>query len=152
MTQRAQALSSTILLSRRRPEITQAFASLRCLITGECICDACDTWDTRIVYEFGRCLVPSRFLQLVKEAHITTPRWAYVQPLYADLFAALYEDLAPEGGVLHSGGTLEDQACAYTLSARTIRDALAAVQAQKLKQKSRSAQAAQRAAAVIAAR
>ena len=75
------------------------------------------------MYEFGRCLVPTRIMQLIKERHHGSDRWTYVQPLYAQLYAALYEDLDPTKGVF-SNGALEDQACDYSaptsISAQTL--------------------------------
>lgn len=88
----------TILLSSNRRDITRAFRGLECLVRGKCICDMCPGWpdDVGILYEFERCLVPTRFLQLIKARHIHTKRWEYVQPLYASLFQTVMQDVLPD--------------------------------------------------------
>ena len=67
------------------------------------------------MYEFGRCLVPSRFLQLVKEVHLKSKRWDYIKPLYRDLYSNMYEDLLPDTDVF-SNGDVENQKCGFVLS------------------------------------
>lgn len=96
--ERTDALMRTILLSSNRRDITRAFRGLECLVRGKCICDMCPGWpdDVGILYEFGRCLVPTRFLQLIKARHIHTKRWEYVQPLYASLFQTVMQDVLPD--------------------------------------------------------
>lgn len=76
-----------------------------------------------LVFEFARCLVPSRFLQLVKQRFYGTNRWSYVKPLYTDLYETLYEDLSPEKGLVHEN-TMEDQQCMYQLSPDIIKKSL----------------------------
>ena len=110
-------LSNIILLSSRKVEIIKSFKRLMCLLRGECICDICKSWDKNvfIVFELGRCLVPSRFLQLVKERHATTKRWSYIQPLYKELYDTMNEDISPNEPIIHSSGDVEDQTCIYKL-------------------------------------
>ena len=57
----------------------------------------CPEWGKHdfLVMETGRCLVPSRFLQLIIERHLNTKRWAYIQPLYNELFKELNSDILP---------------------------------------------------------
>lgn len=94
-----------ILDTTDKRAIVEAFKDLQCIVTGTCICDTCDTWDQYAVsYEFARCLVPTRFMQLAKERHHGTHRWTFVGPLYKELFSTLYADIDPESGILHSGG------------------------------------------------
>ena len=119
--QEVNRLEKVILLSKKKTEITKAFKDLICIVTGNCICDSCPEWDkdTYIVYEFGRCLVPSRFLQLVKELHLKSNRWEYIQPLYREFYAILYADLNPETGIL-SNGDMEDQKCTFQMSKELV--------------------------------
>lgn len=119
-------LSRTILLSSNKTDITKAFKRLMCLLTGQCVCDICKTWDTNVflLFEFGRCLVPPRFMQLVKERHYNTKRWNYVLPLYMELFNTIYEDISPDTEVIHSSGDMEDQACMYSLSDKLKKQAI----------------------------
>lgn len=121
---KVETLSKTILSTTKKTEIVKAFEGLKCLATGECICDTCPSWDknTFIVFEFGRCLVPSRFLQLVKEKHAKTKRWVYIKPLYKELFDIVYQDLHPDENVIHSSGNVEDQICKYKLSLDLIKN------------------------------
>ncbi len=109
-------LQKAILLSKKKSEITIGFKGLICIITGKCVCDLCKEWDrdTYLVYEFGRCLVPTRFMQLVKELHFKSKRWEYVRPMYRELYSILYEDLNPDTEVM-SNGDMENQKCRYEL-------------------------------------
>lgn len=111
-------LQETILFSGNKKDITEAFAKLQCMITGKCICESCPEWekDTMVVYEFGRCIIPTRFLQMIKELHYESPRWSYIQPLYRDLIGLLYEDLSPDAPV-YSNGDLENQRCKFKMTA-----------------------------------
>lgn len=106
-------LSKILLTSHNKDKLTKAFSRIKCLVTGNCICDMCPTWDKNIyvVYEFGRCLVPSRLFQLIKETHYKTKRWEYILPLYRDLYDTIYEDINPDTGIIHSSGNMEDQPC-----------------------------------------
>jgi len=135
--EKANTLYEIILLSRRKREIIKAFKDLLCLITGKCICDMCESWDknTYIVFEFGRCFVPSRLMQLIKERHFGTKRWEYIQPMYAQLYETVYEDLDPTSGVIHSSGVMEDQACAYKLSPSTIERSIELIKTQQRKKR-----------------
>ena len=100
-----------------------------CILRGQCVCDMCDTWDNNVsvVFELGRCLVPPRFLQLVKQRFMRTKRWSYVQPLYKELYATPYGDIHPDTALVHSSGTFEDQKCPYTLSPRLKQQALSVI-------------------------
>ena len=108
----AAKATETLLLSTHVPSITRAFSKLLCLVQGSCLKDLGPDWDSdvSIVYEFGRCLVPSRVLQLIKERHMGTSRWERIAPEYARLYNVLYEDLLPASGDL-SNRSLEDQPC-----------------------------------------
>ena len=112
----SKRLQDIILFSKTKREITKAFEGLKCLITGRCICDLCPEWDkdTYIVYEFGRCIIPSRFLQLIKEVHVKSKRWSYIQPLYRELYQILYEDLISDTNM--SNGELENIKCGHSTS------------------------------------
>jgi hypothetical protein len=137
MTKEVENLSQIILTSTKKKEITNAFDALKCIITGQCICDLCETWnkDINIVFEFGRCLVPPRFMQLVKERFYKTIRWNYVKPLYSDLYSTLYDDLDPEKDVIHSSGNIEDQVCMYKLSPQLVADSLDVIKSEKRKKR-----------------
>lgn len=88
------------------------------------MCDLCDTWDgsVDVTYEFGRCLVPSRFMQLCKDRHMRTSRWAYVEGFYRDLYDVLYDDIKPSSmtATIHDRDA-EDEVgpCEYSLSGTT---------------------------------
>jgi hypothetical protein len=75
-----------------------------------------------IVYEFGRCIVPSRFLQMVKELHQKSKRWEYMQPLYRELFGIMYEDLSPDTAIF-SNGSMENIKCGFVMSPKTLQKA-----------------------------
>ena len=46
-------------------------------------------------------------MQLMKQNHLNSQRWAYVKPLYTQLFNTLYTDIMPDTEILHgfSDGT-----------------------------------------------
>jgi hypothetical protein len=91
-------LHKVIILSGNKREITKAFKHLECLATGACICDLCPEWDknTYILYEFSRCIIPSKIFQLIKEMHYNTKRWAYIKPLYISLYEKVFDDILPD--------------------------------------------------------
>jgi hypothetical protein len=93
-----------LLTSGNKRYITASFRELECLITGQCICDLCPEWDVDHgpLYEFSRCLIPTRILQLVKARHYNTKRWSYVLPLYSSLFEKLFDDILPTTGNMAS--------------------------------------------------
>lgn len=112
---------------------------MRCIVTSECICQFCDgTKGINFVFEFGRCLVPTRIMQLIKERHHGSDRWAFVQPLYAQLYETLYEDLDPKKG-LFSNGALEDQACDYSVPSSISAQTLSKIKAEKAQRQRRKA-------------
>ena len=76
---RVEQLTAVILTSTRKRELTRAFAELECIVVGKCICDMCPEWDNSVdlVFEYSRCLVPTRVLQLVKARHQHSDRWTY---------------------------------------------------------------------------
>jgi hypothetical protein len=115
---KAEQLSNIILFSNDKDKIIKAFAIIKCIITGSCICDICKTWDKNIfvVYEFGRCLFPTRFLQLIKAKYIKTDKWSYIQPLYKDLYDTLYEDIKPDTYDMASLVGENESICKYKLS------------------------------------
>ena len=133
----ARAFTRTILLSSEKRAIVAAFAGLRCIVTSECVCQFCDgTKGIDFVYEFGRCLVPTRIMQLIKARHHGSDRWTSVQPLYAQLYATLYDDLDPRKGVF-SNGALEDQACDYSAPASISAQTLSKIKAEKAQRQRR---------------
>ena len=125
-----------VLLSSNKKEIAAAFARLECILDSSCVCTFCDgTKGIDFVFEFGRCLVPSRTMQLIKERHLETPRWAYVGPLYKKLYDFLYEDLSAHEKQLRvvSNGELEDVVCHFKLLKSVHADALEKIQTEKEK-------------------
>jgi hypothetical protein len=120
-------LIKIILLSGRKIEITKAFLRLKCIITGNCICSFCPgTKNIDFVYEFSRCLVNTRVMQLIKERHAKSKRWIYIQPLYAELYNILFEDLNANVGIL-SNEELEDINCKFKISPSIISKTLAEI-------------------------
>jgi hypothetical protein len=112
MAAEVDALQHTVLFSQRKEEIVRAFARLKCIVSGRCVQLSNKAFDgTDFTFEYVRCLLPSRFFQLVKELHMDTRRWRYVQPLYRELLAKVYEDLNPDVPVV-SSGELENRRCA----------------------------------------
>lgn len=111
-------LTKIILFSRDKKKITHAFEVIDCIVKGKCICDLCDTWDPNIyiVFEFGRCLFPTQFFQLLKETYINTDHWKYIQPLYTKLYNTLYEDILPETTAIASLDQESSHLCQYKLS------------------------------------
>ena len=81
--------------------------------------------DTDFTFEYVRCLLPSRFFQLVKELHVDTRRWSYIQPLYRQLLAKVYEDLHPDVPVV-SSGELENLRCASGVASAVLGRAMRA--------------------------
>lgn len=121
---RVEKLTNILLLTTSKKELVSAFAELECIVKGNCICDSCPEWDqdTYIVYEFARCLVPSRVFQLIKEKHASSPRWKWMKKRYTSLYNTVYEDLSPKTGNM-SNGDMEDQTCQYKLNKDTIKHA-----------------------------
>jgi len=120
----------TVLISTKKKDITNAISNIKCICTGKCICDLCPEWgkDDYIVMETGRCLVPSRFMQLIVEKHLNTKRWVYIKPLYTDLFNELYSDILPSVVNQESNDGMEDQKwCTYKLSPALIQKALSSI-------------------------
>ena len=115
---KTESLSNIILFSNDKDKIIKAFETLKCIITGKCICDLCETWDKNIfvVFEFGRCLCPPTFLQLIKAKYIKTDKWNYIQPLYKDLYDTLYEDIKPDTYDIASLVEENESICKYKLS------------------------------------
>lgn len=122
--QKVEKLTNILLLSTSRKELQLAFEELKCIVQGDCICDTCPEWDpdTFIVYEFARCLIPSRVFQLIKERHASTSRWKWMKKYYTSLYTTVYEDLSPHTGNM-SNGDMEDQSCKYKLNKNTIKQA-----------------------------
>ena len=116
--QKTQLLSKTILSSNSDNKIIKAFETIKCIILGKCICDLCNTWDkdVYIVFEFARCLFPSKLLQLIKSKHIKSDKWSYIQPLYEDLYNTLYEDINPKTDDIISLEGETESKCSYELS------------------------------------
>jgi hypothetical protein len=122
----------TVLLSSRKNELVAAIKRLQCIVAAKCICSFCDgTGDIDFVYEFMRCLVPSRTMQLIMERHLQTPRWAYLGPMYSTLFDLLYEDLKPTNTTVYSNGALEAIVCKFKLPSSVYTDTLAKIQDEK---------------------
>jgi hypothetical protein len=122
--QRTEKLTNTILTATNKTILLATFKELECIATGECICDTCPEWgnDIFLVYEFVRCLIPSRVFQLIKEVHIRTPRWKWMKKAYTSLYNTVYDDLNPKTGNL-SNGSMEDQPCTYQLNKDTVKKA-----------------------------
>ena len=117
MAAEVDALQQTVLFSRRKEEIVRAFDRLKCIVNGRCVQLSNKAFDdTDFTFEYVRCMLPSRFFQLVKELHIDTRRWAYIQPLYRELLAKVYEDLNPDVPVV-SSGEIENKRCVSRESA-----------------------------------
>ena len=49
---KTESLSNIILFSNDKDKIIKAFETLKCIITGRCICDLCKTWDKNIFIIF----------------------------------------------------------------------------------------------------
>lgn len=94
----ANTLIHVILHSTNKRRLTRAFREIRCLITGCCLCDLCPEWehkDVAVLYEFSRCIVPTKILQRIKHRHHQTRRWVYIAPLYRCLYESLFDDILP---------------------------------------------------------
>lgn len=116
-----------ILTSRNKKDITHAFKVVICIVGGQCLDDLNKKWKDNQAYpafEWSRCLVSTRTMQLIKESHCQTIRWSYVKPLYKILHSKLYEDIDPESDVIHSSGDIEDLPCKYSLSDDVRKDVL----------------------------
>jgi len=100
---RVDFLVKTIVVSTKKKELVDSLKELYCIVFGSCV----DLKGVNIVYEWSRCMLPSRSLQKIKEAHCESARWVYVKPLYAALFEDMFADLNPETGRL-GNGALED--------------------------------------------
>jgi hypothetical protein len=134
-----EKLSKNILFSTDKTKITNSFNIIGCIIKGNCICDLCDTWDknTFVVFEFGRCLIPSHFLQLVKATHFRTERWLWIKPLYDELYKTLFEDILPDTTDIASIEQESLTMCKYKLSAETIKKSIDIIKNNKKKPISR---------------
>jgi hypothetical protein len=130
------ACMELVLISTKKNEIVNAFKRMQCILVGKCICDACPEWEKNhgpddiplLVMETGRCLVPSRFMQLVIDKHLPTKRWSYIQPLYTELFNELYSDILPTIESPISNGELEDQKwCNHKISPTLIKKSLLSI-------------------------
>ena len=114
-------------------EIVRAFARLKCIVNGRCVQLSNKAFDgTDFTFEYVRCLLPSRFFQLVKELHVDTRRWSYIQPLYRELLAKVYEDLHPDVPVV-SSGELENQRCASGVASAVLGRASKELEAMRAK-------------------
>ena len=122
-----------VLLSSNKKDITKAFTSLECIINAKCICSFCDgIGDLDFVYEFSRCLISTRTMQLIKERHLETPRWSYIGPKYTKLYEILYEDLNPLNNKrVFSNGEMENIICKFTLPKSVYIDARAKINTEK---------------------
>ena len=129
-----QKLSKILLISNNKAKIINTFKIINCILKGECICDICDTWDknTFIVFEFGRCLFPSHFLQLLKAKHIKTERWEWMKPLYIDLYKTLYEDIFPDTYDMASLEQENKTICKYKLSPQLIKNTIQSIKNKKM--------------------
>ena len=132
---KTEQLSNIILLSNDKDKIIKAFETLKCIITGKCICDLCETWNKNIfvVFEFGRCLCPTRFLQLIKAKYIKTDKWIYIQPLYKDLYDTLYEDINPSTDDIASLEEENKSICKYRLSSGLVNKTMNFIKKSKTK-------------------
>lgn len=108
-----------VLLSRNKNEISAGFKTLLCIVKTDCLNDLNPKWTDKSAYpafEWSRCLVSTRTMQLIKESHFNSPRWSYVKTMYGELFNALYVDILPDTDVIHSAGSVEDLPCKYHIS------------------------------------
>ena len=124
----------TILISNKKKEITIALQNIQCILVGKCICEMCPKWGKHdfLVMETGRCLVPSRFMQLIIERHLNTKRWVYIQPLYNELFKELNSDILPSIEKQESNDEMEDQKwCTFKLSPNLIKKTLASIKIER---------------------
>jgi len=81
--------------------------------------DICFNSDIGFVYEDSRYLMTTRDMQKIKEAHLNSPMWSIVKPLYKKIFNNLYVDIDPDTD-LKSNGDLED--VSYTaVNCKTVR-------------------------------
>lgn len=129
-------IHKVLLLSKNKKNIIKGFQKALCIATGQCVCDLCPKWDKNIfiVFEFGRCMFPSRFFQLVRDAHMKSPRWeAYVKDLYTVLFNTLYEDLLPSTESNIHSLEQESQKCSYSLDPRLVQQAIDLIKKTNLK-------------------
>lgn len=122
----ANSISRTILFSNDKTKIINAFKIIDCIVKGECVCDSCDSWDSdmSIVFEFGRCLFPTRFFQLVKATYSKKDEWQYIKPLYSNLYNTLYEDILPDTPNIASLQSEADHICKYKLSPQLIKQSI----------------------------
>lgn len=133
---KVQELMEIILTTTRKAGLTRALSELVCIVKGNCLCDTCPEWDNDayVLYEFSRCLVTTHSFQLMKEKHCKTKRWAFVMPLYAELYNAVFEDIMPHTGAIasideeHIHGHAK---CTFKLSAQTMDTALAQIKEQR---------------------
>lgn len=123
--------SRIILTSTKKNEITTALQNLICISKTDCLDDFHPDWtkgidadDVPPSFNLSRCFIPPRFMQLMKQRFYGTKRWEYVKPYYTELYNALYEDIQPETGFVHSSGNTEDVKCMYTLSPKLVSESI----------------------------
>ena len=111
-----------ILTLTNKKVIQQSFERIECIITGQCICDSCNEWDSNIliIFELGRCLISSKILQLIKHRHVSSKRWLYIEPLYNKLFLQLYNDILPNTGDIASISEEQPFKCTFAIDDSTI--------------------------------
>ena len=97
-TARVAAALRVALLGSRTRDVARALRKLVCFVRAACVCDTCPSWpeDVPVGYEWARWLVPTRAMQLLKERHAPSPRWAHLRQPYSELHTALYEDISPD--------------------------------------------------------
>lgn len=107
------SLHKIIIHSGNKRDIIKAFKKLECLSTGSCICSFCPEWDknTDILFEFSRCIIPSRIFQLLKARHYNTKRWVYIKPLYTSLYEKVFDDILPNTTNIASIGAEQNSVC-----------------------------------------
>ena len=70
--------------------------------------------DFYTVYEFGRCIFPTKFILNLKYNLGRHPNWKDLKPIYTILYNYLYEDLTPEYNVLDISYQEEMKAFCHT--------------------------------------
>ncbi len=131
-----------VLLSSTKKEIVKAFTRLECILSAKCICSFCDgTNNIDFVYEFFRCLISTRTMQLIKERHLPTSRWEYIGPIYSRMYNILYDDLNPSNTKVFSNGEMEDIVCKFKMPKSLHIDTLNKIKVEREQRKRRSKKA-----------
>jgi hypothetical protein len=123
---RVNDLYNVVLLSDDPRRIEPAMRELCCVaVFGR---DCVDTLSMPSKYTFGfemsRCLIPTRALQLIKQRHMSTPRWTIIAPWYAHLFNTLYQDIHPSTDVIAESDDNSDHVHCLSISKPLVKQTL----------------------------